>query len=282
MFEAVALKSRDRQRILKVLRNDHPLPPSLVTYVIPLLAWDPVADDAVKALRRVAERHVGELIDRLTDPNQDFAIRRRLARVFAVCRSQRAAEGLMIGFDDLRFEVRFNCGRSLASVLAKNPDIRLDRERVLAVVNREVAVGRPVWESHRLLDRLDDQDQGGVDAFVKDRASQSLTHVFTLLSLVLPKEPLQIAFRGLNSNDPNFRGTALEYLEGVLPPTIRERLWPFLEDHRPISRVIRSREQILEDLVRSNPSIQMNLDELKRRVADGLAAEAELKGIRIG
>ncbi len=45
--------------------------------------------------------------------------------------------------------------------------------------------------------------------------SQSLAHVFTLLSLVLPREPLQIAFRSLHADDRQLRGTALEYLEGV-------------------------------------------------------------------
>ena len=55
-----------------------------------------------------------------------------------------------------------------------------------------------------------------MDEFVKDRAGQSLAHVFTLLSLVLPTEPLQIAFRGLHTDDQNLQGTALEYLEGML------------------------------------------------------------------
>jgi hypothetical protein len=89
---------------------------------------------------------------------------------------------------------------------------------------------------------------------------------FTLLSLVLPAEPLRIAFRGLHTDDPNLRGTALEYLEGVLPPAIRDRLWPFLEDPRPAAnRTIRAREEILADLLRSHASIMINLQELQRR-----------------
>ena len=43
-----------------VLRHDErAAAPSLVPHVIPLLAWDPVADDAVLALRKVAEERVG-------------------------------------------------------------------------------------------------------------------------------------------------------------------------------------------------------------------------------
>jgi hypothetical protein len=265
MQEILALRSRHRERVLEVLRNEQGLPATLIPHVIPLLAWDPVAEDAVRALRKVAEERVGELIDALIDPNQPFAVRRRLARVFAVCVSQRAVDGLMLGLEDLRFEVRFQCGRSLASILEKNTLVRIDRERVFAVVRREVAVGRPVWEGHRLLDDLDAERRSFVDEFLRDRAGQNLAHVFTLLSLVLPTTPLQIAYRGLHTDDVNLRGTALEYLEGVLPPDIRERLWPFLGGRPSGPRDTRAREEILADLLRSNESILLNLEELRRR-----------------
>jgi hypothetical protein len=98
--------------------------------------------------------------------------------------------------------------------------------------------------------------------------------------LVLPTEPLQIAFRGLQTGDQNLRGTALEYLEGVLPPTIRERLWPYLEDHRPTSRASRPREEILADLLRSNQSIVMSLEELKRQTGRDQDPETEPKGAK--
>jgi hypothetical protein len=268
--EIVALRSRNRDAILQVLRSEEGLPAALIPHVIPLLAWDPVAEDAVRALRKVAEERVGELVDALLDPNQPFAARRRLARVFSVCVSQRAADGVLLGLEDLRFEVRFQCGRSLASILEKNPRIRIDKERIFDVVRREVAVGRPVWESHRLLDTVEADARSFVDEFLKDRAGQSLAHVFTLLSLVLPTAPLQIAYRGLHTDDPGLRGTALEYLEGVLPPDIRDRLWPFLSDRpRKQQGDNRARDEILADLLRSNESIMLNLEELRRRTGTG-------------
>ena len=263
--EILALRSRDRERVMAVLRDDVALPSTLVSHVIPLLAWDPVAEEAVRALRRVAEEHVGELTDALIDPNQPFAVRRRLARVFSVCVSQRAVDGLLLGLEDLRFEVRFQCGRSLGAAAAKNGLIKINEQRVFDAVRREVAVGRPVWESQRLLDQIEQQDNTSfVDEFLKDRADQSLAHVFTLLSLVLPAAPLQVSYRGLHTDDPILRGTALEYLEGVLPPDIRDRLWPFVGGTPVHGRPARSREAILEDLMRSNASIMLNLEELRR------------------
>jgi hypothetical protein len=267
-----ALRSRDAPRVLATLRELDTVPAYVVQHVIPLLAWDAVAQEAMIALRKVAEERIGELTDALLDPNQPFVIRRRIARVFSVCSTQRAADGLLLALDDMRFEVRFHCARSLTSIRTRNPKIRIDRERIFEVVQREAAVGRPVWDSKRLLPQQDDAGPNMfVDDFVKDRANRSLVHVFTLLALVLPAEPLQIAFRGLHTDDQNLRGTALEYLEGVLPPPIRERLWPYLEDNRQKTVVSRPREQILQDLLRSHQSIMLNLEELKQRpVADEL------------
>jgi hypothetical protein len=254
-----------------VFRSGEDLTTALIPHVIPLLAWDAVANEAVDALKRVAEEHIGLLTDVLIDPNQDFAVRRRLARAFAVCVSQRAADGLLLGLDDVRFEVRYHCARSLSLILEKNPRIHINRDRVFDVVLAEVEVGRPVWEGHRLLREIEAQENRFfADEFVKDRAGRSLAHVFTLLSLVLPFEPLQIAYRGLHTDDDKLRGTALEYLESVLPKPIREGLWPYVEERRrPIDRTARPREEILADLMRSNQSIAISLEELRVRAKAG-------------
>jgi hypothetical protein len=262
----MSLRSRDQDRVLAVLRRDEELTSPLIPHVIQLLAWDLVATDAIRALQRVASKHVGALADALLDSYEDFAVRRRIPRAMAVCTSQRAADSLLQGLADVRFEVRFQCGRALAAIVAKHPEVRIGAADVFDVVHKEVAVGRPVWEGRRLLDRLDDSEPATfVDDFIRSRASQSLAHVFTMLSLVLPPEPLKIALRGLHAGDENLRGTALEYLESVLPPAIRDPLWPFLEDHRPTGRTVRPREEILAELVRANHSIMLNLEEIKRR-----------------
>ena len=88
--------------------------------------------------------------------------------------------------------------------------------------------------------------------------------MFRLLSLVLPREPLQIAFRSLHTDDERLQGTALEYLEGVLPPAIRQRLWPFI-DQPSARRPARPREEVMADLLRSHDSIVLNLQELRQQ-----------------
>jgi ATP:ADP antiporter, AAA family len=255
----------DRAAIKRALSEGRALTAAEVPHVIPLLASDDLAEACVQALRRVAEDRVGQLLDTLLDSNQPFIVRRRLARAFSVCTSQRAVDGLLLGLEDLRFEVRFQCGRSLLTIVERNPGIRIDQERVFAFVRKEVGVNRDVWKSRHLLDGPGDDDRSFLEELLRDRASQSLAHVFTLLALVLPTGPLRVSFQGLHTSDQVLRGTSLEYLESVLPPDIRQLLWPFLEDSRPPERPMRSREDVLSDLLHAHQSIQLNLEDMKRR-----------------
>ncbi|MGD9603490.1 MAG: hypothetical protein AB7V59_16895, partial [Gammaproteobacteria bacterium] len=65
----------------------------------------------------------------------------------------------------------------------------------------------------------------------------SMEHVFTLLGLVLDREALSLALHAVASADRNLSGTALEYLEHVLPEDVRRALWPRLQlSARPSSR----------------------------------------------
>jgi hypothetical protein len=259
------LRSHDRARVMAVLHDKEHITGALVPHIVMLLAWDDVAEPAVGALRAVAEERAGELTDLLLDRNQPFAVRRRLARVFSVCVSQRAADGLVAALDDVRFEVRFQCGRSLAAIVERNPRVRIDNARMLEAVEREVAVSRPVWESRQLLDKIDDtQSRSDLDEAVNARANQSLAHVFTLLSLAFPGEPLRLAFLGLQTSDMRLRGTALEYLEHILPGALRQRLWPFLDAPPAAPAPGRARSDVVSELLHSNPSIMMNLEELRR------------------
>jgi hypothetical protein len=77
-----------------------------------------------------------------------------------------------------------------------------------------------------------------------------------LLSLVLPREPLQIASRSLQSDDRQLRGTALEYLEQILPAEIRLPLWPYLA-YRRLNHPAPPRDDVVANLLRSSQSVTL-------------------------
>jgi hypothetical protein len=167
---AVVLRSRDQDRIQALLRREEPLPASFVSYVIPLLAWDAVSRDATHALQKVAEERVGELIDALIDPNQPFAVRRRLARVFSVCVSQRAADGLILGLDDQRSRFASSAaGRWHRFSKGMQESGSTPSASMMWCYGRLLSA-EPFGRSHGLLDRLEaPEGRSFVDEFVKDR-----------------------------------------------------------------------------------------------------------------
>lgn len=235
---------RDIERALKDVQERGPD----VACAIALLSHRNQHERALAALRRVAAACTGQLLDALLDPGTDFQVRRRLPRALEECRSQRAADGLLLGLADERFEVRYACAQALVKITDGDPSIQISQERVLLAIRREVESGQRIVERS-----TGDQegDAGSLEPFVagllQDRVDRSLEHVFRVLSLVLEREPLRLAFRALHHEDSKYRGTALEYLDSVLPAELREVIWPYLGATAPLP-VARPTHELLADL----------------------------------
>ena len=120
---------------------------------IPLLAWDAVADHAMFALRKVAEEHVGHLVDALARSEPGF--RRAAAAGARVLGLRVAARG---GRPRARRStIRDSTCDSSARDRSRPSSTRTRGSastptRSTSAVLREVTVGRGVWESRRLLD----------------------------------------------------------------------------------------------------------------------------------
>ena len=126
----------------------------------------------------------------------------------------------------------------------------IELERLIAIVKREVEVSKEVWESQSAsrFEDEDDEPPALIDRLLRDRVDRSLEHVFTILAIHTDRESLRIAFKALHEEDPQLRGTALESLETVLPDEVRDAVWPFLGEDRPM-REARPAKDILADLV---------------------------------
>ncbi|MBN1566645.1 MAG: hypothetical protein JXA73_02285 [Acidobacteria bacterium] len=256
------LRSGDSHRILAALKNISRPSPPVAAQMLRLLAWDEVSD----AIREILQRHpnpiTGMLADHLTNPDIPFGIRRRIPRILAYCDSQLAVHALLAGLEDKRFEVRFQCSRALDTLLLRRPDLEVPKSVVFAAVERELQVAHPIWNSRRLLDKRPDSDQHAfLDEVLRERADQSLEHVFSLFATVLPREPIKIAFRVLHTDNKTLRGLVAEYLDSILPPNIRERLWIMVEPGLAQKRQTGdSGQEALDKLLRSHESLMLLID----------------------
>lgn len=218
------LRSGDPARIRRVLRAEAPAA-ELVPHLIPLLARDGLFSEVVTVLRRLGGGAVGQLTDAVLDPAQPAVVRRRVPRVLAAFPTTRAFDGLFAALAEVPFDVRYRCAQALLRMRTANPALAAPASAVFAAAAREL------------------------DAVKSGRV---IEHVFTLLALGLDRDPLSTCMWALRNGDNVLRGTALEYLDNVLPAPLRQRLWPHLGvGAQPSVSRGRSTEEIRDDLLRS-------------------------------
>jgi ATP:ADP antiporter, AAA family len=227
--------SNDRERIRTALTNGPMLDRALLPHVIPLLGRKSVSDTARQALEAVADRNVGQLSDYLLDRRTPLPVRCKLPGIVASAGGERASDALLAGLCDERQEVRLACGRALDTMRQEN-GIKVDKERVFDAIRREL-------------------DQ------TAELHGKDVEYIFSLLGVVLPREPVRVAFEALDIDDPQLRGLALEYIESALPPDIRTTLIDRIHGVPAEEQPRRAEGEIREEFV----SV---LDEIKRVLGD--------------
>ena len=247
VLEAIAdLRSNDSKRIHRNLRDDHELDLELAPHVVALLEDDRYAKSAAARLREIAHLVVGQLIDALLSPSTATSARRRIPRILGDVKSQRALAGLISGLDDSSFDVRFECGLALGEILAAGDSLTIEAAVGFAMVEKESSHTESATTSPK-----------------------RFQHVANLLSLVLDRDAIQLAARALATTDEGLRGTALEYLDNVLPQTSVAALRPLIDSlpRKTLKpRPHRATAEVVEELMTSLDGVGIDIADLRERI----------------
>ena len=246
----VELRSGDLRRIHAALR-DVPRDPAIIAALVPLLARDTLVKGVVAALERFGARAAGELASALLDPATPDVVGRRLPMVLKSCASTIARDGLRTGLESHGFEMRLRCGRALLALTDEHPELQEPFPHGLALAQRELGAG--------------------------DQSPKAREHVFNLLALALERVPVLIAARAFATEDTYVRGTALEYLETVLPAPLFSAFQPLLTTSpAPVRR--REPAAARAELLRAGATMTVSLDELRRQLEVAPNEDTGLRG----
>jgi hypothetical protein len=127
------------------------------------------------------------------------------------------------------------------------------------VIPRETVFDAAVREARRARQLLERQAGNPSD----DRA---LELVLRILSLTLDPEPLKLAQHAFQSDDPQLRGTALEYLEMILPATVLQELRPLFGARPAASARTRTTKELESELLASSAAISIDVGSLRRKL----------------
>lgn len=242
------LTSAQPERV-RVALHSASLDVTMVPHLIPLLGQQEVAEEVRTELRWVAPRVLGQLTDALLDPDVPLIARCRIPSVIEVVHSPRARDALLLGLVDSEFPVRYSCARALARFTRRSRELRVPEDEVYDITLRELGVDEATWREQTHVSGDGDPGHAGHPIEDADILIPSLQHIFTLLALNLEPEAMQLAMAGLASEEAGQRGTALEYLENVLPAEVREALWERLGVTEPVPRSQRNAKELLGDLL---------------------------------
>jgi hypothetical protein len=253
----------DPEKVAAVLAQ-RDLEPELIPYVITLLGRDELARAAIAALRALGAAHAGQLTDALLDTRLPVAVRRRTPRVLCAIASDRARDGLLAGLLDPSLDVRLQCARGLQRLCRSNGTLAPDPASVYAAVARETSViSSEEWTAPLQLVEPDADVPGSAPP--PARVAPRLQYVIALLSTVCEPEPLQLCLQAFAGDDASLRGTALEYLENVLPKSVYsglERQLAMTSAGR--QRAGRQREQIIAELHQSVSALVLEPGDLQK------------------
>lgn len=246
----MALRSGNAATVLASLRRQGGFDEVEYPQVVRLLAWDPVAEEARRVLECGGGRLIGLLSDHLLDADEAFAVRRRIPRILARDNSERAFGALLAALSDSRFEVRYQCARALDYMHSRNPELQAPRELIFGIVAKELRQVEGVLDSRRLLDKPDEEAAlAYLDSAVGGGADKNAEFIVSLLATILPREPLQVAFRAFHSEDRLLKGLAIEYFDSVLEGDALEAFRGYVRAERTKAR--REPQSVMKELLAS-------------------------------
>jgi ATP:ADP antiporter, AAA family len=189
-----------------------------------------LAEEAAEALARLGNRVVPTLSHALRSEEVPIEVRRELPSVLLRIGTSEAEQALVSSLLESDGTVRHRVIASLNKLRAVRPDIRIDPSVLELLLAAEIA-GH--YRSYQVLGPLEVQfkRQDAVIDALRHSMEQELERIFRLMALLLPQAGLHDAYVGVRSSNPTVRANALEFLDNVLKPELRQVLVPLLDSH---------------------------------------------------
>jgi AAA family ATP:ADP antiporter len=239
------------------------------------LARPDVVDDAITAIAALGDDAVPLLEAALVDPSLPLEARREIPTVLVQIGSYAAHRALLSGLLDADAPLRHRVISSLNKLKGRQPDLELDATTIELLLAAEIA-GH--YRSYQLLVQLG--DSGPVVSALRHSMEQELERIFRLIGLLAKRAAVHDAYIGVRSTDSLVRANALEYLEIVLKPELREVLLPLIDPQvteagraaigaRLIGTTIETTEEAMATLLASpDPWLRSRAEIAANRVAE--------------
>lgn len=197
------------------------------------LADPRLRNDAREALLRYGSRIVGTLCDYLNDPQESLRLRASIPKVLSRIDSQEAVNGLIQALQQLSPFLGYRVIKALNRMRTEFPHLSFGDQTIDLFILEEL---KDYYQFFIML-RSQDLDAPASHAVLQllrqalqERMDQKLERVFRLLGLRYPPKDIYSAYNGLRSRQSHVRASAIEFLDNLLLPDLKQLLFPILEE----------------------------------------------------
>ncbi len=205
-------------------------PAEAVPHIMSALLEQKVAGEAVDALISYGPSALPTLDRAYADPDQPVELRRRLPKVVAGIGGSEAVAWLMTRLDEPDRIARYHVVKALNKLRDRDPSLLVDA----SAVERRLLI--EIHEHERLLtlrqSPLPVKTAPGSRLFkqaVMEQIEDHLKLIFRLLGLLFPIRDIHAAYFGVTSDDARARDHAVEFLDSLLPETVKRSLIPLID-----------------------------------------------------
>ncbi|MEM6274541.1 MAG: hypothetical protein AAF735_04795 [Myxococcota bacterium] len=217
--------------VARVLRRFHPLPPEWTSIALMRLNDPEVRDLVYDALRVVAPAHIGLFEDAVYDRRLPMSIRWEIPGLIGTVPTERALRALVFMLEIDEQGLRYRVALAIREVGDRLPTSKLPIEQLRKGATNELERGLTYLRPEPHL-----------------TTTVALAFTIEVLALMLPRNALEQALDALCDKGGRRRGTALEYLETVLPTELRVALAPYIEHPGHVQAALESSTSLIKRL----------------------------------
>ena len=205
--------------------------------LIDALARSEISDEAASALARFGSAVVPIIARHMDDETTPLEVKRELPSVLVRIGTVDAEHILVASLLHTDTTLRHRVIASLNKLRVLHPEVTVDPNAIELLLAAEIA-GH--YRSYQVLGplkaRLRDDDP--VIEAMGNTMEQEIERIFRVMALLLPHAGLHDAYVGLRSANPVVRANAIEFLDNVLKPELRQVLVPVLDSQVTVAEKI--------------------------------------------
>ncbi|MBX3305385.1 MAG: hypothetical protein KF751_04955 [Nitrospira sp.] len=209
-------------------------PWNAVPAIISALLRNGTVGEAGDALAQYGPSVIPELDRAYDDPEQPVELRRRLPKVVGTIGGSEAVTWLMRRLDEPDRVARYHLVKALNKLKARDASLLFDPQ----LIERHLLL--EIREQHHLQTMqqysFPSAPTPGSRLFkqvVEERRADNLKLLFRLLGLLFPIKDIHDTYYGVTSDDPRVRDHAVEFLDSLLPETVKQTLIPLIDRRGP-------------------------------------------------